>query len=84
MKKRHRRTTDEFILYSQAAAWEWEQTFWLKNKQKWHMNQAKFDEKFSKKKLTFFAQKTTYNKFSQLYEISIVWKSQEGLERGPD
>jgi len=43
-------------------------------------NQAKLDEKVSKKKLTFFARKMINKNLSQLHEISIVWKSQEGFE----
>jgi len=46
--------------------------------------QAKTDEESSKKKLTFFERKISNEKFSQPFEIYIVWKSQEGLERCPD
>jgi len=44
------------------------------------MNQTKFDKKSSKKKLTFFDQKMINKNFPQLVEISIIQKSQEGLE----
>jgi len=43
-------------------------------------NQTKFVEKSSKKKLTFFGGKMSDEKFLQLFEISIIQKSQEGLE----
>ncbi len=36
------------------------------------------------KKLTFSDGKTSNKKFLQLFEISIIQKSQEGFERGPD
>jgi len=40
------------------------------------INQTKSGEKLSKKKLTFFAEKLINKKFLQLFEISIIQKSQ--------
>jgi len=44
------------------------------------VNQTKFDEKSSKKKLTFFAGKMSDEKFLQLFEVSMIRESQEGFE----
>jgi len=52
----------------------------LKNELKLNANQTKIGEKPSKKKLTFFAGKMSNENFLQLFEISMIRKSQEGLE----
>jgi len=52
----------------------------LKNELKLDANQTKIGENISKKKLTFFAEKMSNENFLQLFEISIIQKSQEGLE----